>query len=188
MKYLIASDLHGSLSAAEAVLARLTAEKADRLILLGDLLYHGPRNDLPDQYNPKGVIALLNALPVKPLAVRGNCDAEIDQMVLEFPIMADYALLPLRNNRTAFITHGHLFNLANRPPYQPGDLLIHGHTHVHTVETNNGLTYINPGSAALPKEGQPKSYMTLDWEAGLFEIKSFDGVVLQSYRLPEAQA
>ena len=116
MKYLIASDLHGSLSAAEAVLARLTAEKADRLILLGDLLYHGPRNDLPDQYNPKGVIALLNALPVKPLAVRGNCDAEIDQMVLEFPIMADYALLPLRNNRTAFITHGHLFNLANRPP------------------------------------------------------------------------
>ena len=112
------------------MLARLTAEKADRLILLGDLLYHGPRNDLPDRYAPKGVIELLNGLPVKPLAVRGNCDAEIDQMVLEFPIMADYALLPLRNNRTAFITHGHLFNLANRPPYQPGDLLIHGHTHV----------------------------------------------------------
>ena len=187
-KYLIASDLHGSLSAAEAVLARLTAEEADRLILLGDLLYHGPRNDLPDQYNPKAVFALLNALPVKPYAVRGNCDAEIDQMVLEFPIMADYMILPLVNNHSAFVTHGHLFNLAVRPPYQPGDLLIHGHTHVHTVETIDGLTYLNPGSAALPKEGQPRSYMTLDWEAGLFTIKAMDGAALQTYQLPGVNA
>ena len=185
MKYLFASDLHGSRTAAEAVLERMAAEKADRLILLGDLLYHGPRNDLPDAYDPKAVFRLLNEMPVKPLAVRGNCDAEIDQMVLEFPIMADYALLPLVNNQTAFITHGHLFNLAVRPPFRPGDLLIHGHTHVHTVETIEGLTYINPGSAALPKENQPKSYMTLDWEAGLFAIKAFDGSVLQRYSLSE---
>ena len=185
MKYLFASDLHGSRSAAEAILDRLSAEKADRLILLGDLLYHGPRNDLPDAYDPKAVFRLFNAMPVKPLAVRGNCDAEIDQMVLEFPIMADYMLLPLVNNKTAFITHGHLFNLGTRPPYAQGDLLIHGHTHVHTVETSDGLTYINPGSAALPKEGQPKSYMTLDWEKGLFQIKAFDGSLLKRHSIWE---
>lgn len=132
-----------------------------------------------------GVAALFNAMPVKPLAVRGNCDAEIDQMVLEFPISADYMLLPMRNGAQAFVTHGHLFNLATRPPYRPGDVLIHGHTHVHTVETSDGLTYINPGSAALPKENQPKSYMTLDWEAGLFEIKDFEGAVLKRHAMAE---
>jgi putative phosphoesterase len=108
--------------------------------------------------------------------------------VLEFPIMADYMLLPLVNGRMAFVTHGHLFNLGMRPPCAAGDLLIHGHTHMHTIETDAGLTYINPGSAALPKEGQPKSYMTLDWEKGLFEIKTFDGQVLKAYTLPEARA
>jgi uncharacterized protein len=185
MKYLFASDLHGSRAAAQAVLARMEAEKADRLILLGDLLYHGPRNDLPEAYDPKGVVALFNALPVKPFAVRGNCDAEIDQSVLDFPIMADYMLLPLVNGAGAFITHGHLFNLASPPPHRAGDVLIHGHTHVHTVQTVNGLTYINPGSAALPKENQPKSYMTLNWEEGRFDIKSFDGAVLQSFTVGE---
>ncbi len=188
MKYLFASDLHGSRTAAEAVLARMAVEKADRLILLGDLLYHGPRNDLPEAYEPKAVFALFNAMPVKPLAVRGNCDAEIDQTVLDFPIMADYMILPLVNGSAAFITHGHLFNLATRPPYAPGDVLIHGHTHVHAVETSDGLTYINPGSAALPKEGQPKSYMTLDWDNGLFEIKAFDGSVLTRYQIAEGRA
>ncbi len=188
MKFLFATDLHGSRTAAEAVLARMEAEKADRLILLGDLLYHGPRNDLPEAYDPKSVLELLNSLAVKPLAVRGNCDSEVDQMVLEFPIMADYALLPLAGGNTAFITHGHLFNMAQRPPYQKGDVLIHGHTHVHTVVTSDGLTYINPGSAALPKEGQPKSYMTLDWENGLFIIKAFDGSELMRYSTAEGRA
>ena len=102
MKYLFASDLHGSRAAAEAVLARFEAEKADRLVLLGDLLYHGPRNPLPEGHDPMGVAALFNAMPVKPLTVRGNCDAEIDQMVLEFPIMADYMILPLKNGAQAF--------------------------------------------------------------------------------------
>ncbi|MCE5343284.1 MAG: phosphodiesterase [Eubacteriales bacterium] len=185
MKYLFASDLHGSRTAAEAVVARMAAEKTDRLILLGDLLYFGPRNDLPEAYDPKAVFALFNSLPVKPFAVRGNCDAEIDQMVLDFPIMADYMLLPLVNGNGAFITHGHLFNLASPPPYRKGDVLIHGHTHVHTVQTVNGLTYINPGSAAMPKEGQPKSYMVLDWEAGRFAIKDFGGSVLQCFTVRE---
>ena len=186
MKILFASDLHGSLAATEAVLARMEAEKADRLILLGDLLYHGPRNPLPERYDPMAVATLFNAMPVKPLAVRGNCDAEIDQMVLEFPLMADYMLLPLQDGHAAFVTHGHLFNLAVRPPYRKGDVLIHGHTHVHTVETSDGLTYINPGSAALPKENQPKSYMTLDWDTGLFTIKAMDGSTLRTYTVGEA--
>lgn len=182
MKFLFASDLHGSLTACKAILSRLTDEKADRLILLGDLLYHGPRNPLPDGYNPMAVSELLNGLSVKPLCVRGNCDSEVDQMVLSFPIMADYSFLPLRNDKIAFITHGHLYNVYHMPQLSRGDLLVHGHTHIHTAEDHEGVTYINPGSSALPHEGQPKSYMTLDWEQSLFEIKSFDGAVLQSFR------
>lgn len=178
LKYLFASDLHGSRGAAEQVLARYRAELADRLILLGDLLYHGPRNDLPDDYDPKAVIGLLNGAKRDILCVRGNCDAEVDQMVLEFPITADCMLLDL-GGRAAFVTHGHLYNLAALPPLKEGDLLIHGHTHVLTVEEQGGVTYINPGSAALPKEGNPKSYMI--WEDGLFTIKFLGGNALRSY-------
>ncbi len=181
MKFLFASDFHGSLSACKAVLERMKFEKADRLILLGDLLYHGPRNPLPDGYNPLAVAELLNELPEKPLCVRGNCDSEVDQMVLNFPIMADYTLLPLKNNHVAFITHGHLYNLHSLPPVSAGDVLIHGHTHIHTVQTQQGITYINPGSVSLPHEGQPKSYMTLDWENNLFTVKAFDAAILKTY-------
>lgn len=182
MKYLFASDIHGSFAACKAILARMEAEKADRLILLGDLLYHGPRNPFPEEYNPMAVSDALNAMPVKPLCVRGNCDSEVDQMVLSFPIMADYTLLPLRNGRTAFLTHGHLYSVHNMPQLSPGDLLIHGHTHIHTVEEHGGVTYVNPGSSSLPHEGQAKSCMTLDWDENLFQIKAFDGTVLQSFR------
>ena len=147
MKLMFASDIHGSASAMEAILRQYKLEGAARLVLLGDLLYHGPRNEL--------------------LCVRGNCDAEVDQMVLEFPIQADYALFDL-DGTTAFVTHGHLFNTACLPPHKEGDLLIHGHTHVLTVQEKDGMTYINPGSAALPKENNPKSYMV--YEKGVFEI------------------
>ncbi|HPF87286.1 MAG TPA: phosphodiesterase [Candidatus Limiplasma sp.] len=181
MKFLFASDIHGSFDACKNILACYEAEKADRLILLGDLLYHGARNPLPDGYNPKSVAEALNALAVKPISVRGNCDSEVDQMVLNFPISADYTLLPLKNNKIAFLTHGHLFNIHSLPPIGPGDLLIHGHTHIHTVEDHQGIAYINPGSSALPFQNQPKSYMTLDWDQSLFEIKAFDGTILQSY-------
>ena len=181
MKILFASDIHGSQSAMEKVLERLQTEKADRLILLGDLLYHGPRNDLPDHYNPKAVIRLLNDCAPTPLCVRGNCDAEVDQMVLTFPILADYMLLPLENGRCAFVTHGHLFHTQCPPPHCPGDVLIHGHTHVHGVWQQEDYTYINPGSAALPKENQDNSYMT--YENGLFVIKQLEtGHPLQSWQ------
>lgn len=172
MRILFASDIHGSAPDCKRVLELVETEKADRFFLLGDLLYHGPRNDLPAGYAPKEVFQMLNDFSVKPLCVRGNCDAEIDQMVLNFPIMADYALLPLENGRCAFVTHGHLFNTDNPPPHQAGDLLIHGHTHVHCIRDVGDYTYINPGSAALPKEGQPKSYMV--YEDGAFAIKALE--------------
>ena len=174
-KLVIASDIHGSAHWCRRLLERFEQEQADRLLLLGDVLYHGPRNDLPDRYDPKAVTAMLNEHKNELLCVRGNCDAEVDQMVLEFSIQADYALFDL-DGTTAFVTHGHLFNLAALPPHKEGDLLIHGHTHVHVVTEKDGMTYINPGSAALPKEGQPKSYMT--YENGVFTIKTLDGEVL----------
>ena len=180
MKLMFASDIHGSRSAMEALLRQYKLENADRLVLLGDLLYHGPRNDLPDQYDPKGVTALLNAHKAELLCVRGNCDAEVDQMVLDFPIQADYALFDL-DGTTAFVTHGHLFHLDHLPPHKDGDLLIHGHTHVLTVQHKDGMTYINPGSAALPKENHPKSYMI--YEKNTFTIKTLDGDPILTHQI-----
>lgn len=180
MKLLFASDIHGSRSAAEAVLAAFARERADRLVLLGDLLYHGARNDLPDAYDTRGVTRLLNGARDSLLCVRGNCDSEVDQMVLDFPIQADYALFDL-DGTTAFVTHGHLFHLDRLPPHRDGDLLIHGHTHVPAVQSKDGMTYLNPGSCALPKDGYPKSYMT--YKSGLFEIKTLGGEVFMSHRL-----
>ena len=180
MKLMFASDIHGSRSACEAVLRRYEKSGASRLVLLGDLLYHGPRNDLPDAYDPKGVTALLNANKDELLCVRGNCDAEVDQMVLDFPIQADYALFDL-DGTTAFVTHGHLYSLDALPPHKDGDLLIHGHTHVLTVQEKDGMTYINPGSAALPKEGNPKSYMV--YENRVFTIKTLEGETILTHRI-----
>ena len=182
MKILFASDIHGSASAMEMVLSRFESEKCDRLILLGDLLYHGPRNDLPERYAPKEVIKLLNEYPVTPLCVRGNCDAEVDQMVLNFPIRADSMLLPLDGDRCAFVTHGHLFNTECPPPHKKGDVLIHGHTHVQAFTPfGQDNWYINPGSASIPKEDNDHSYMT--YENGVFTIKAMDGTVIKELRL-----
>ena len=129
MKWMIASDLHGSYYYAQQLQQAFEREQADRLLFLGDLLYHGPRNDLPRDYAPKKVIPLLNSLAPRLLCVRGNCDAEVDQMVLNFPVLADYAVLPV-GQRLVYVTHGHVFNLNHLPPLAPGDILLHGHTHV----------------------------------------------------------
>ena len=180
MKLMFASDIHGSASSTEAVLRQYRAEGASRLVLLGDLLYHGPRNDLPDRYDPKAVTAMLNGIKNELLCVRGNCDAEVDQMVLDFPIQSDYALFDL-DGVTAFVTHGHLFHLDALPPHKDGDLLIHGHTHVLTVQHKDGMTYINPGSAALPKENNPKSYMV--YENHVFTIKTLEGETILTHRI-----
>ena len=162
MKWMIASDLHGSAYYCRKMLEALEREGADRLFLLGDLLYHGPRNDLPREYAPKEVIPLLNGKKEKLLCVRGNCDAEVDQMVLEFPVLADYAVLPV-GQRLIYVTHGHIYHAKNLPPLAPGDVLLHGHTHVPAwTEFGQGNLYLNPGSVSIPKENSPHSYMTLE--------------------------
>ena len=161
MKWMIASDLHGSAYYCRKMLEAFEREGADRLFLLGDLLYHGPRNDLPREYAPKEVIPLLNGKKEKLLCVRGNCDAEVDQMVLEFPVLADYAVLPV-GRRLIYATHGHIYHVKNLPPLAPGDMLLHGHTHVPAwTEFGQGNLYLNPGSVSIPKEDSPHSYMTL---------------------------
>jgi len=162
MKWMIASDLHGSAYYCRKMLEAFEREEADRLFLLGDLLYHGPRNDLPREYAPKEVIPLLNEKKEKLLCVRGNCDAEVDQMVLEFPVLADYAVLPV-GQRLIYATHGHIYHVKNLPPLAPGDVLLHGHTHVPAwTEFGQGNLYLNPGSVSIPKEDSPHSYMTLE--------------------------
>ena len=162
MKWMIASDLHGSAYYCRKMLEAFEREGADRLFLLGDLLYHGPRNDLPREYAPKEVIPLLNGKKEKLLCVRGNCDAEVDQMVLEFPVLADYAVLPV-GRRLIYATHGHIYHVKNLPPLAPGDVLLHGHTHVPAwTEFGQGNLYLNPGSVSIPKEDSPHSYMTLE--------------------------
>ena len=174
MKLMIASDLHGSAYYCKKMLDCYDKERADRLILLGDLLYHGPRNDLPRDYCPKEVINLLNQRKNQILCVRGNCEAEVDQMVLEFPILADYCLLEI-NGQTIFATHGHHFNPQNPPMLKEGDILLNGHTHIPANQNMSTYTYMNPGSVSIPKEGSAHGYMIFD---GNFVWKDLDGTIL----------
>lgn len=179
MKWLIASDIHGSATWCRKLLERYETEGADRLLLLGDLLYHGPRNDLPDEYAPKQVIAMLNEHRSDILCVRGNCEAEVDQMVLDFPVLADYALLTV-GNRMIFATHGHLYSESHLPPLHRGDILLHGHTHVPKCVDHGDYIYLNPGSVSIPKEDSPHGYMTL--ENGLFRWYDLaSGAVVREY-------
>jgi hypothetical protein len=166
MNLMIASDLHGSALYTQQLLDAFDREQPDRLLLLGDILYHGPRNDLPEGYAPKQVIELLNARKEQLLCVRGNCDTEVDQMVLSFPILADYCVLWL-GDRLIYATHGHRFHRGNLPPMQRGDILLHGHTHVPTWEPfGDGNLCLNPGSVSIPKEGSCRGYLLLqDHEA-----------------------
>ena len=180
MKWMIASDIHGSAAYCEKLLAAFGREQADRLLLLGDLLYHGPRNDLPQGDAPKEVIAQLSGVKDKVFCVRGNCEAEVDQMVLPFPVLADYCLLE-QKVRVIFATHGHHYNLENPPLLQPGDVLLHGHTHIPAKDNSLGFWYLNPGSVSIPKENSPHSYMTL--EDGQFLWKDLDGAVYDSLAL-----
>ncbi len=180
MKWFIASDIHGSAYYCKKMLEAFENEKADRLLLLGDILYHGPRNDLPRDYAPKEVIAMLNPLKNKILCVRGNCEAEVDQMVLSFPVLADYALIPTDKN-LIFVTHGHNHNNANLPSICAGDILLHGHTHVPVCEEHPTHIYINPGSVSIPKEDSPHSYMTFD--GSTFTWKDLEGEAYKTYTI-----
>ena len=180
MKLMIASDIHGSAYFCRLLLEAYERETPDRLLLLGDLLYHGPRNDLPEGYAPKEVIELLNGRSEHLLAVRGNCEAEVDQMVLSFPVLADYALLEI-NGLSIFATHGHLFGAENPPPLTKGSILLCGHTHVPACIRKDGFTYLNPGSVSIPKEHSAHGYMLL--EERTFYWKDLDGTVLNTQSL-----
>ena len=181
MKWMIASDLHGAAGFVRRLLERFEQEGADRLLLLGDILYHGPRNDLPPEYAPKEVIALLTPYKDRIFCVRGNCDTEVDQMVLPFPILADYAVLS-QGNRLIYATHGHVYNPQNLPPLQPGDILLHGHTHIPAWEQfGRDNLYLNPGSVSIPKENSPRSYMTL--QDGVLVWKDLDGAAYHTLHL-----
>lgn len=163
MKWMIASDIHGSAKYCRAMLQRFEDEGADRLLLLGDILYHGPRNDLPAEYAPKEVIAMLNPMKDKLLCVRGNCEAEVDQMVLPFPCMADYALVT-DGGFCFYLTHGHHANPDNLPPLEAGSIFLSGHTHVKMDEVRGGIRCVNPGSVSIPKDG---SHSCMVWDNGL---------------------
>ena len=184
MKMLFASDIHGSAFFCRQLLDIYRKSGAARLVLLGDILYHGPRNDLPREYAPREVISMLNPLKDQIYAVRGNCDTEVDQMVLQFPILADYALLSTEG-KTLYATHGHVFNQDSLPPMQDGDILIHGHTHLlkaEKMETDFGtVAILNPGSVSIPKGGNPNTYAIL--ENGIFTIKTLDGEIVREMKL-----
>jgi len=180
MKIMIASDIHGSLKYLNLMLDCMKKEEPDKLLLLGDILYHGPRNDLPEEYNPKEVINKLNEIKENIICVRGNCDTEVDQMVLEFPILADYAILYYEKTMI-FATHGHQHNIQNPPMLKKGDILLHGHTHIPVCTAFGDNFYLNPGSVSIPKENSPHGYMIL--QKGEFLWKDFNMNIYNSFNI-----
>ncbi len=180
MKLMIASDLHGSAYYVRKLMDAYAAEQPDRLLLLGDLLYHGPRNPLPRDYDCMAVAELLAGGRDRIAAVRGNCDCEVDQMVLPFPILADYALLEA-DGVLLYATHGHIWNEENLPPMAPGTVLLNGHFHVPVCREHEGYVYMNPGSVSIPKDGSAGSYMVA--EGGTFLWKDLGGETYRTYRV-----
>ena len=167
MKLIIASDIHGSAFWCRKLMEQIESENPDKVILLGDLLYHGPRNDLPREYAPKQVIPMLSSIKEKIIAVRGNCEAEVDQMVLPFPCMADYAQL-LVDGKTFYLAHGHHASPDHLPPLEDGSIFLSGHTHVKLDEMRNGIRCLNPGSVSIPKDG---SHSILICDNGKFAFR-----------------
>jgi len=180
MKLMIASDLHGSAYFTGKLMDAYRQEKPEKLLLLGDLLYHGPRNALPRDYDCMAAAEMLNKRKDRIAAVRGNCDCEVDQMVLEFPMLADYALLEWEGI-SLYATHGHIWNEEHVPPMAEGTVLLNGHFHVPAARRHEGWHYINPGSTSIPKDGSEGSYLIL--EGGVFTWKTMDGIPYRQYCL-----
>lgn len=179
MKYQIISDIHGSVTALERALEFFDRERCDMLCILGDILNYGPRNGLPEGLDPKSVAARLNAMADKVVAVRGNCDSEVDQMLLDFPVLADYALL-VDEGKKLFLTHGHIYNNDNRPKGK-FDGLLYGHTHLWMLENSGDGVVCNTGSVTFPKGGNPPTFAM--YEKGSISILGLDGAVLKSMSL-----
>ncbi|MGF1694984.1 phosphodiesterase [Vibrio lamellibrachiae] len=178
MELFFASDLHGSLPATQRVLEKFEQSGADTLVLLGDVLNHGPRNPIPEGYAPADVATLLNQYADSIIAVRGNCDSEVDQMLLSFPMMTDYTWLLLESGQRMFITHGHLYNSTKRPPLKINDLMAFGHTHIPVAEKDDGIILFNPGSVTFPRDGHPASYGL--YSDGELQVISFSGDVISA--------
>lgn len=178
MKLFFASDLHGCLPATQQVLAEFDKSGCETLVLLGDVLNHGPRNPVPEGYNPPAVSELLNQHAHQIIAVRGNCDSEVDQMLLSFPMMMDYAWVLLESGQRLFLTHGHLYNASNRPALKQGDIIAHGHTHIPVAELDGDQFIFNPGSITFPRNGFAASYGLLDGNE--LKVLTFSGEVLAS--------
>ena len=177
MRYFIISDIHGSSFYLNKALELFKSGEYDYLVILGDILYHGPRNHIPEGYNPQEVVSLLNPLSQQIIACRGNCEAEVDQMLLSFPCLSDYALI-VDGDTSLFATHGHLFT-ADKFPKGPGkSIFLSGHTHLWLLEKQGDIVVCNPGSITLPKENRPHTYAT--YENGLLTIKDFEGQTLKS--------
>ena len=171
MKILIASDIHGSAKYCSKILNAVECEGAEKLVLLGDILYHGPRNPLPEEYAPAEVAKLLSGVKDKIICVRGNCDSEVDQMVLPFPVLSDYAAI-FADGVNIYLSHGH----KDTPPLSPADVYITGHTHMPLCTREEGFLHLNPGSVSLPKdEKQTRGYILFD--SGTFTFKTLDGKI-----------
>lgn len=180
MKIAFISDLHGSAYAARAALDAAHQWGADRIAVLGDVMYHGPRNPFPREYDPKAVAGMLNENRERIVAVRGNCDSEVDQMLVEYPMMGDYAWIMLPE-RSFFLTHGHVFSPENHPPLPVGTVLAFGHIHTPVVEKDGNAYYFNPGSASLPKNPYKPSWGR--YSAGRLEVVALDGEIIKSLEL-----
>lgn len=180
MKLFLMSDIHGSLHYLAKAFECYNREGADNIILLGDAMYHGPRNELPEQYNPKEVSVLLNKYKEKIIAVRGNCDSEVDAMLIDYPMMSDYSIV-LFEGKKLFLTHGHIYSPENLPPLNKGDLFAYGHTHIYQAEKLNERFVLNPGSISLPKKGMPNTYGIL--QDNFFQIKDLNGNIIKSIEI-----
>lgn len=181
MKLLIASDIHGAANCAEKLIKRVDVEKPDKILFLGDILYHGPRNDLPNDYDTRKTSEILNRKADIIVAVRGNCDAEVDELMLDFNIES-YNMTFCIDGLNIFATHGHHYNTANLPSLSSIDVLLHGHTHIPIYEKiDNNKYYINPGSTSIPKGGSQNSYLLL--ENKVWTWKTLNGEVFDELRM-----
>lgn len=180
MKFFILSDIHGSATAFERAMSAFEREKADYLVICGDYLNHGPRNTIPEGYDPQRTAQMINAYKIRILAVRGNCDSEVDQMLLEFPCAGDY-LMFFTGRRRCFVTHGHLWNEQHLPPLLAGDIFISGHTHIPVLEERNGFILLNPGSPSIPKGGSEPGYAIIEETSVV--LKNLDGDEIKRVKL-----
>ncbi len=180
MKFLIFSDIHGSSLYTDLILDIYNKFECDYIILLGDILYHGPRNPLPLGHDPQSVVKKLNEYASKIICVAGNCESQVDQMVLDFPCLSDYTII-MDNGITIFATHGHIYNPDKLPKFEAIDLFLYGHTHLYEIRQHGHMTICNPGSISLPKEGRPNSYAIFD--NGELTIYNLEGKILATHNM-----